>query len=182
MKLKQIYYGWLIELTPLPTGYLFNCWMPGEKTGFSDRQIYPTFVQALMAGKRRADLETVSLSLIHFLNQSYKLCNLSLPEYQALEKSVFDFVKQASRTDMDMPDTSTLKQANQILCFYKNTTSQIQIARISNFSNNKFEQVVFPGEQVLFEASPEAELEIHMGDTTGTVLANKILCSNLKVL
>ncbi|MFQ4146075.1 DUF1830 domain-containing protein [Chlorogloeopsis sp. ULAP02] len=179
MKLKHFHYGWLIELIPMPTGYLFNCWMPGEKTGLSDRQIYPTFVQALTVAKRRADLQTVSLSLTHFLNQSYKSCNLSLPEYQALEKSVFDFVKQATRTDM--PYTSTLKQANQILCFYKNTTSQIQIARISNIANN-FEQVIFPGEQVLFEASPEAELEIYTSDTTGAEVANKILCSQLQVL
>ncbi|WP_026732226.1 hypothetical protein [Fischerella sp. PCC 9605] len=38
MKLKQSYHGWLIEVIPVSTGYLFQCWMPDEKTGFSDRK------------------------------------------------------------------------------------------------------------------------------------------------
>jgi hypothetical protein len=153
--------------------------MPDEKTGFSDRKIYPTFAQAFTAAKKRADLETVSLALIHFLNQSYQPCDLSPNEYAALETSIFDFVKQASRTQMQ--NSSTLQMDSRILCFYKNTTSQIQIARISNIGKYCFEQIVFPGEKMLFEAVPEAELEIHMESTTGGILANKILCSNLQV-
>lgn len=179
MKWKQSYHGWLIEIIQMPTGYLFQCWMPDEKTGFSDRQIYPTFVQALTAAKKRADLEAVSLALIRFLKQSYQWCNLSSDEYKALEKSIFNFVQQASRTQMQ--NSSALLIENQILCFYKNTTSQIQIIRISNIAHSYFEQVVFPGEQMLFEAFPQAELEIHMDSTTGATLTNKILCSSLQV-
>lgn len=179
IKFKQFYHGWFIELIPTPTGYLFQCWMPDEKTGFSDRQIYPNFVQALKAAKRRAELETMNLALLDFLNQSYRSCNLSPQEYMALQQSIFTFVKQVSNTDMQ--DYSTFQMKNQILCFYKNTTSQIQIARLSNITNSCFEQIVFPGEQVLFEAIPEAELEIQTGSKTGGVLANKILCANLQV-
>lgn len=65
-----------------------------------------------------------------------------------------------------------------ILCFYKNTTNQIQIARLSQ----QFEQVVFPGEQLLFEAIPEAELKIESEIITGEVATNKLSCLNLQVL
>lgn len=179
MKWKQSYRGWLIEIIPMPKGYLFQCWLPDEKTGFSDRQIYPTFTQAFAAAKKRADLEAVSLALIRFLSQSYEPCNLSSDEYKALETSIVNFVQQASRTQMH--NSPTLLTQNQILCFYKNTTSQIQILRISHSTNCDFEQIVFPGEQMLFEAFPQAELEIHMDSTTGATLTNKILCSNLEV-
>lgn len=71
----------------------------------------------------------------------------------------------------------------QILCFYKNTTSHIQIARIPNIAANlRFEQVVFPGEQLLFEAVPDAELKIDTDTDTGVIETNKILCFSLQVL
>ncbi|BAZ65736.1 hypothetical protein NIES4106_04810 [Fischerella sp. NIES-4106] len=105
--------------------------------------------------------------------------NLSFDEYKALETSIFNFVQQATRTQMQ--NSLALPIENQILCFYKNTTGQIQIIRISNIAHSYFEQVVFPGEQMLFEAFPQAELEIHMDSTTGATLTNKILCSNLQV-
>jgi Domain of unknown function (DUF1830) len=66
----------------------------------------------------------------------------------------------------------------QILCFYKNTTSKIQIARLSQ----QFEQVVFPGEKLLFEAIPEAELKIESEIITGKFAINKVPCFNLQVL
>jgi 3-hydroxymyristoyl/3-hydroxydecanoyl-(acyl carrier protein) dehydratase len=69
----------------------------------------------------------------------------------------------------------------QILCYYKNTTSQIQIARILNITNWYFERVVFPGEQLLFEAVPEAELEIHTGKAVDRISADKIICDRLQV-
>jgi hypothetical protein len=66
----------------------------------------------------------------------------------------------------------------QILCFYKNTTNQIQIASLPQ----QFEQVVFPGEQLLFEAIPDAELKIESEVITGEVATNKVPCLNLQVL
>jgi hypothetical protein len=179
MKFKQFYHGWLIELIPKSGGYSFQCWTTDEKTGLSDRQIYPTFVQALTIAKRRADLETVILALIPFLKQVHKSYHLSFQEYTALEMSIFDFVKQASRTDMR--DFSTLDKAGQILCFYKNTTSQIQIIRLSNVVNPSLEQIVFPGEQVLFEVDLEAELEVITDNTVGEIQLHKIPCSQLQV-
>lgn len=66
----------------------------------------------------------------------------------------------------------------QILCFYKNTTSQIQIARLSQ----QFELVMFPGEQLLFETIPDAELKIESEVIEGEVTTNQVICLNLQVL
>lgn len=79
------------------------------------------------------------------------------------------------------PETLTLQHSCPFICSYKNSHSQIQIARISNIPNWYFERVVFPGQILLFEAFPEAELEIHTGTTVGSILSDKILCSRLQV-
>ncbi len=72
-------------------------------------------------------------------------------------------------------DYLNIDSERQILCGYTNHTSQIQIIRISNIPNWYFERVVFPEQLLLFEALPEAELEIH----TSTLLVEKICCTNL---
>jgi Domain of unknown function (DUF1830) len=72
-------------------------------------------------------------------------------------------------------DYLNIDSERQILCGYTNNTSQIQIIRICNIPNWYFERVAFPKEMLLFEALPEAELEIH----TGMSLVEKIYCSEL---
>jgi len=69
----------------------------------------------------------------------------------------------------------------QILCCYVNATSQIQIARISNIPNWYFERVVFPGQRLIFEALPEALLEIHTGMMASSVLSDTIPCERLQM-
>jgi hypothetical protein len=69
----------------------------------------------------------------------------------------------------------------QILCCYVNATSQIQIARISNIPNWYFERVVFPGQRLMFEALPEALLEIHTGMMASSVLSDTIPCDRLQM-
>lgn len=73
------------------------------------------------------------------------------------------------------------KQFQTILCFYVNSTHKIQIARISNPKNKYWERTVFPGERFLFEAIPEAELEIHQTLENGEVRCGRLLCKDLKV-
>lgn len=68
-----------------------------------------------------------------------------------------------------------------ILCCYVNATSQIQIVRISNILNWYFERVVFPGQRLVFEAVPEAILEIHSGMMASAILTDKIVCDRLKM-
>jgi hypothetical protein len=67
-----------------------------------------------------------------------------------------------------------------LLCHYKNTTAQIQVARISNVDQWYFERVVFPGQDLLFEAPSAAKLEIYGGGVTA-LLVERLPCRNLKV-
>lgn len=69
----------------------------------------------------------------------------------------------------------------QILCSYKNKNPTMQIVRITNIPNWYFERVVFPGELLLFEALPEAVLEIYIGEEARPILDNRFLCDWLKV-
>lgn len=70
---------------------------------------------------------------------------------------------------------------NHILCCYVNATSQIQVARITNIQNWYFERVVFPGQRLVFEAMPEALLEIHTGMMASAILSDTIPCDRLRV-
>ncbi|MDJ0795284.1 MAG: DUF1830 domain-containing protein [Calothrix sp. MO_167.B12] len=78
-------------------------------------------------------------------------------------------------------DSLPLEYSQRILCIYSNHSNQILIARISNIPGWYFERVVFPGEQLLFEALPEADLEIHIGKKNDMTLAEKLPCSQLQV-
>lgn len=71
--------------------------------------------------------------------------------------------------------------SDRILCCYVNATSQIQVARITDVPNWYFERVVFPGQRLMFEAVPEAHLEIHTGMMASAILSDTIPCSSLCV-
>lgn len=68
-----------------------------------------------------------------------------------------------------------------IFCCYINATSQIQVARITNIPNWYFERVVFPGQRLVFEALPHAQLEIHTGMMASAILSDTIPCERLQV-
>ncbi len=68
-----------------------------------------------------------------------------------------------------------------ILCCYVNTTSRIQVARVTDVPNWYFERVVFPGQRLVFEAPPEAHLEIHTGMMASAILSDTISCDRLTV-
>ncbi|MEG4393558.1 DUF1830 domain-containing protein [Microcoleus sp. F10-C6] len=69
----------------------------------------------------------------------------------------------------------------RILCWYLNNTNKVQIARITNIPNWYFERTVFPGERFLFEALPEAQLEVCRSAETGAIVCERILCDRLRV-
>lgn len=71
--------------------------------------------------------------------------------------------------------------ANRILCCYINDAYKIKIARIKNISNWYFESVVFPGEKLLFEALPEAQLEIYVTNFSTVALVEITTCDRLAV-
>ena len=71
----------------------------------------------------------------------------------------------------------TSKCDRSILCCYINVTPQLQLVRIRNIPNLHLEQVVFPGQRLMFEAVPEAKLEIRSSETITFVVP----CQNLQV-
>jgi hypothetical protein len=72
------------------------------------------------------------------------------------------------------PETS-----ETILCCYVNNTSQIQIGRIANVASHYLERVIFPGQRLLFEAPPQAELEIYTNSFSSALLSQKIRCESI---
>lgn len=78
-------------------------------------------------------------------------------------------------------DAIPYNENDVILCCYVNATSQIQVARITNIRNWYFERVVFPGQRLVFEAFPEALLEIHSGMMASAILSDTIPCQRLSV-
>ncbi len=73
-------------------------------------------------------------------------------------------------------------EADDICCCYVNSTSQIQVARITNVHNWYFERVVFPGQRLIFEAPSYGYLEIHTGMMASSILSDKIPCQQLTVM
>jgi Domain of unknown function (DUF1830) len=68
-----------------------------------------------------------------------------------------------------------------MLCCYVNATSKIQVVRITNIPNWYFERVVFPGQRLVFEALPDAQLELHCGMMASSILADTIPCDRLRI-
>jgi hypothetical protein len=68
-----------------------------------------------------------------------------------------------------------------ILCCYVNATNKIQVVRITNIPNWYFERVVFPGQRLVFETLPEAQLEIHSGMMASAILTDTIPCDRLSI-
>jgi Domain of unknown function (DUF1830) len=79
-------------------------------------------------------------------------------------------------------DSLPQDDADLICCCYVNSTSQIQVARITNVHNWYFERVVFPGQRLLFEAPNRGYLEIHTGMMASSILSDKIPCQQLMVV
>lgn len=71
---------------------------------------------------------------------------------------------------------------DEICCCYVNSSSQIQVARITNVHNWYFERVVFPGQKLIFEAPGYSYLEIHTGLMASSILSDKIPCQQLIVI
>ncbi|MBE9069546.1 DUF1830 domain-containing protein [Leptolyngbya cf. ectocarpi LEGE 11479] len=70
--------------------------------------------------------------------------------------------------------------SGRITCGYLNSTAGLQVVRITNIPNWYFERVVFPGQQLVFQAFPEALLEIHTCEMVTTILADRIPCTSLR--
>lgn len=71
--------------------------------------------------------------------------------------------------------------SGKILCGYTNSTSRIQILRISNIESYFFERAVMPQSSILFETFQGARLEIHTSEMMNAILSDTIPCSELTV-
>ena len=71
-------------------------------------------------------------------------------------------------------------QAN-ILCYYNNTSSQMQIIQFLNSSVNYPSKIVFPGQRIMFEAQPDSQIEILSGKKGDTLVSQLVNCQDLQV-
>lgn len=83
-----------------------------------------------------------------------------------------------------MPSLSSQRLTHlpdRILCYYTDSTAQTQRACITSIPDWMFERVIFPNQRLLFEAQPDALLEIHGSSGLGEILLKQIPCLRLKV-
>ncbi len=78
-------------------------------------------------------------------------------------------------------ETSLANTVEELLCFYTNTSTEIQIIRIGNELKSKLERIVFPSEKLLFLGEPKAQLEIYTGSEGKEILFDTIPCASLQV-
>ena len=77
---------------------------------------------------------------------------------------------------------STLtQQSSKILCYYFNSTYEIQLIRLWNGRNYSIEKIVFAQQRILFEAKPENILEVHTKQAGEQLLESVFTCNNLQV-
>jgi hypothetical protein len=81
---------------------------------------------------------------------------------------------------IQIQDSHLGRGKQRILCSYSNASEHTQIVRISDIAS-WYERVAFPGEELLFEALPEARLEINSAETPSTILVDDIPCSQLAI-
>jgi hypothetical protein len=76
----------------------------------------------------------------------------------------------------------TAQKDSNLLCFYTNATSQIQVVRITNIPKFYWEKVVFPGQRLLFETVADARLEILTDEKGTSIVTDVIPCQQLRVI
>lgn len=71
---------------------------------------------------------------------------------------------------------------DKLICLHVNETRHIQIARLKNSNVDcQYERVVYPGERLLFEAVPDARLEIYTCMNGKQFLYDIALCDRICV-
>ncbi|OKH39090.1 hypothetical protein NIES2119_08140 [[Phormidium ambiguum] IAM M-71] len=78
-------------------------------------------------------------------------------------------------------ESSLATSVEEVLCFYTNASTEIQIIRIENTQNIKLERIVFPSEKLLFVGESKAQLEIYTGSKGKEMLFDTIPCASLKL-
>jgi hypothetical protein len=88
-------------------------------------------------------------------------------------------------TDHDIQQTMNPDQSAAlsppILCYYLNATKRVQVVRLSHLKEGEWEHILFPAQNFMFEAPPEAMLEIYKSPTLSITPPEYILCRTLQV-
>lgn len=71
--------------------------------------------------------------------------------------------------------------SDKVRCRYVNKKQRTQIIRISNIPHDFLERTVLPGNHLVFEAYPNAELEVHTYEMASATLTAKIICDRLAI-
>jgi hypothetical protein len=86
------------------------------------------------------------------------------------------------RTDCIAPSHSLATAPEKLsLCCYLNMTHNIQKVRITNIPAWHFERTVFPGQNLVFQAPAEAQLEVHPSLLEQGLHSEYIPCDRLVV-
>jgi Domain of unknown function (DUF1830)/CHAT domain len=89
-------------------------------------------------------------------------------------------VLRASQTITPMSPEDSI-DTDKIVCCYINSTSSIQLVRITDVPNWYFERVAFPGQRLVFESVNGAHLEIHTGMMASLILSDCLPCIELAI-
>ena len=82
---------------------------------------------------------------------------------------------------MPLFSSVSTRQTSKILCCYFNPTCQLQIIRVVKNRRSSLEKVVFPRQRVLFESTPEEQLEVRIKQKSGQILKRLFSCISIQV-
>jgi hypothetical protein len=74
-----------------------------------------------------------------------------------------------------------IASSDPILCFYINKTSQVQVVRLDQTGRQACDRIMRPNEHLLFEAAPDAVLEIHRLIGDQSLQLTRLPCKDLRV-
>jgi hypothetical protein len=90
-------------------------------------------------------------------------------------------------TPADPSHPAPVQSASPVLCCYHNTSGQLQILRLARSAPQPLEKIVFPGERLLFNASPDLQIEVYSRSTSTVVgravtqVVDRLSCAALRV-
>jgi Domain of unknown function (DUF1830) len=95
-------------------------------------------------------------------------------------ETIHDLTADVEPAEEAKQDTSEVLSA-PTLCCYVNATRRIQVVRLSHLSEGEWEHILFPAQTFMFEAPPEAMLEVYKSPTLSITPPEYILCRTLQV-
>ncbi len=95
-------------------------------------------------------------------------------------ETIHDLTAEIGQTE-DLNQDTPVVLSEPVLCCYVNATKRIQVVRLSHLSEGDWEHILFPAQNFMFEAPPEAMLEIYKSPTLSVTPPEYVLCRTLQV-